>query len=173
MTYEFHQLIVSAHLPVAGYLLGVAASWIVNVGIDVQWFPRAVFAENEEEEFDKTAKVKLLEKRLFSTTIRCGSSLIFASVGAGVGALLIRPSLGQWIGKLSCQSKTHLFCLWWDTATIELGCIIIPNWVLYSNVLQACITKENKHNFSIFQRFCYIVSNLNEMEVISRLYSYN
>lgn len=26
MTYEFHQLIVSAHLPVAGYLLGVAAS---------------------------------------------------------------------------------------------------------------------------------------------------
>lgn len=32
--------------------------------------------------------------------MRCSASLVFASVGAGIGATLFRPSVGQWIGKL-------------------------------------------------------------------------
>ncbi|XP_058081389.1 uncharacterized protein LOC131229441 isoform X3 [Magnolia sinica] len=42
--------------------------------------------------------VKILRKKVSGATIRCGSSLAFASIGAGIGTMLLRPSVGQWIG---------------------------------------------------------------------------
>nr|GMC75542.1 Protein sym-1 like [Ipomoea batatas] len=43
-------------------------------------------------------KVRLLGKKVYIATVRCGASLVFASIGAGIGASFLRPSTGQWIG---------------------------------------------------------------------------
>lgn len=56
-------------------------------------------SKEEVDEIDTPQKLKLLGMKVSGTTIRCGASLIFASIGAGIGATLIRPSIGQWIGK--------------------------------------------------------------------------
>ncbi|KAK4253147.1 hypothetical protein QN277_010753 [Acacia crassicarpa] len=78
-----------------GHLLGVAASWIVQVGIDLYRFFTSGFKTSEE---DDEKQVGILAQRVSVATVRCISSLIFASIGAGIGAALVRPSLGQWIG---------------------------------------------------------------------------
>lgn len=85
---------------IAGHFLAVAASWLVQVGIEIYRFFSSM--ANSEEEIDvayKAEKVKLLGKKVSDTTIKCGASLVFASIGAGIGAALVRPSAGQWIGK--------------------------------------------------------------------------
>ncbi|XP_028107612.1 uncharacterized protein LOC114306534 [Camellia sinensis] len=73
-----------------GHLLGVAASWLVQVGVDIyRYFTEIVRAE----------KTRVLGKKVSCTTARCGAALVFASVGAGIGSTLLPPSTGQWIGK--------------------------------------------------------------------------
>nr|GME02774.1 Protein sym-1 like [Ipomoea batatas] len=47
---------------------------------------------------DTEEKVRLLGKKVYIATVRCGASLVFASIGAGIGASFLRPSTGQWIG---------------------------------------------------------------------------
>lgn len=84
-----------------GHFLGVAASWIISVGIDIyRTFSHMINSKEEVDDIDTPQKLKLLGKKVSGTTIRCGASLIFASIGAGIGATLIRPSTGQWIGCL-------------------------------------------------------------------------
>ena len=58
-----------------------------------------VTSKEEAEEVEMAEQAKLLTKKVSATTVRCGASLVFASVGAGIGATLFRPSAGQWIGK--------------------------------------------------------------------------
>ena len=41
---------------------------------------------------------KILGKKVYGTSVQNAASLVFASVGAGIGATLIRPSTGQWVG---------------------------------------------------------------------------
>lgn len=74
-----------------GHCLGVLASWIVQVGIDICRLFRSKDDDTEE-------KVRLLGKKVYIATVRCGASLVFASIGAGIGASFLRPSTGQWIG---------------------------------------------------------------------------
>ncbi|XP_057727963.1 uncharacterized protein LOC130943893 [Arachis stenosperma] len=83
-----------------GHMLGVAASWIVQVGIDVYRFFKSILKSTDDvgDIVDKSEQVAILGQKIFIATVRCSSSLIFASIGAGIGATLIRPSLGQWIG---------------------------------------------------------------------------
>ncbi|CAA2956456.1 uncharacterized protein LOC111374187 [Olea europaea subsp. europaea] len=82
-----------------GHFLGILASWLVQVGIDIYRFFSSVSKSKEETcEVDKAEQDRILGKKVYGVTIRCGSSLIFASVGAGIGAALFRPSAGQWIG---------------------------------------------------------------------------
>ncbi|KAJ4762055.1 isopentenyl-diphosphate delta-isomerase [Rhynchospora pubera] len=77
-------------------VLGVSASWVVQAIIDVyRCFIRK--PEDEIEEVELKEKFKQFRKKLHTTTIKCGASLVLASVGAGIGAL-IHPSHGQWIG---------------------------------------------------------------------------
>jgi len=89
-----------------GHMLGVTASWVVQVGMELYRFFRSIFNANVEDsnvgatKQDTTKKVQLLGQKVALTSIRCGSSLVFASIGAGIGATLVRPSLGQWIGKI-------------------------------------------------------------------------
>lgn len=84
-----------------GHMLGVAASWVVQVSIDLYRFFRSIFRSNDEDsDVDTTEQVRILGQKVALTSIRCSSSLVFASIGAGIGATLVRPSLGQWIGKI-------------------------------------------------------------------------
>nr|GLL22521.1 uncharacterized protein LOC109188218 [Ipomoea trifida] len=53
----------------------------------------SIFHDDDTEE-----KVRLLGKKVYIATVRCGASLVFASIGAGIGASFLRPSTGQWIG---------------------------------------------------------------------------
>ncbi|KAG8658363.1 uncharacterized protein LOC110611174 [Manihot esculenta] len=82
-----------------GHFLGVAASWIVQVGIEVYRFiNRLAKSEEENNKVEKSEQVIVLGKKVTGVTLRCSASLVFASIGAGIGATLIRPSTGQWIG---------------------------------------------------------------------------
>ncbi|CAL5390285.1 unnamed protein product [Camellia sinensis] len=81
-----------------GHLLGVAASWLVQVGIDIYRF-FSYMSREDDDQIDRAEQVQLLGKKVYGTTVRCGASLVFASIGAGIGASLFRPLIGQWIGK--------------------------------------------------------------------------
>ncbi|KAF4368213.1 hypothetical protein F8388_022846 [Cannabis sativa] len=56
--------------------------------------------ESEDEVKSVGNQIKVLGKKLCSTTIKCSSSLVFASIGSGIGAVLFRPSAGCWAGDL-------------------------------------------------------------------------
>ena len=82
----------------------MAASWLIQVGIEVgvevyRYISRTIKSREEVDDIDTAEQVKILGKKVIFTTIRSGASLVFASIGAGIGASLIRPSSGQWIGK--------------------------------------------------------------------------
>jgi len=80
-----------------GHFLGVAATWLVQVGIEIYRYFSSMIKEDRDD-VDKAERVKLLTKKVSCATVRCGASLIFASIGAGLGATFFRPSAGQWIG---------------------------------------------------------------------------
>ncbi|KAG2728466.1 hypothetical protein I3843_01G201700 [Carya illinoinensis] len=82
---------------IRGHFLGVAASWLVQVGIEIYRYISSLIKE-ESDDLDKAEKIKFLGKKVAGATVRCSASLVFASIGAGIGATLIRPSVGQWIG---------------------------------------------------------------------------
>ncbi|XP_072990807.1 uncharacterized protein [Typha latifolia] len=79
-----------------GHVLGVAASWLVQVIIEIY---RCFIhnSNNDDQETEIREKMRLFGKKVYGTTIKCGASLVFASIGAGIGALFY-PSAGQWIG---------------------------------------------------------------------------
>ncbi|MBA0792300.1 hypothetical protein Gohar_016809 [Gossypium harknessii] len=81
-----------------GHLLGVTAAWIVQTGIEIYRCFSRITNSDESDEANVTVRAKLLGKKISGITIRCGASLIFASIGAGICATLFRPSVGQWIG---------------------------------------------------------------------------
>lgn len=82
------------------HCLGVTATWIVQVGVEIYRSLSRLFGskEDELEDVDPEKELRLLGKKVFGATLKCSSSLVFASIGAGIGATLIRPSVGQWIG---------------------------------------------------------------------------
>ncbi|KAJ6813613.1 uncharacterized protein M6B38_367725 [Iris pallida] len=79
-----------------GHMLGVAASWIVQFLVD---FYRCFIRKSptEAEVANKRERIRLYGKKVYGTAVKCCSSLVFASIGAGIGALF-HPSTGQWIG---------------------------------------------------------------------------
>ncbi|KAL3734618.1 hypothetical protein ACJRO7_023895 [Eucalyptus globulus] len=81
-----------------GQLLGTAATWLVQVGIETYRCLSSIFKSKEEDEVDPVEQVVILGKKVYIVTMKCSASLIFASIGAGIGATIVRPSLGQWIG---------------------------------------------------------------------------
>ncbi|PRQ35186.1 hypothetical protein RchiOBHm_Chr5g0077271 [Rosa chinensis] len=84
-----------------GHFLDVAASWIISVSIDIyRTFSGMTNSKEVVDEIDTPQKLKRLGNKVWGTTFRCGASLIFASIGAGIGATLFRPSTGQWIGRI-------------------------------------------------------------------------
>jgi len=85
-------------------MLGVSASWIVQVGIGLfQLFK----SKSNHEKLSNDVRIRLFKQKVFLATIRCNASLIFASIGAGIGASLIRPSVGQYVGKNMIFASKH------------------------------------------------------------------
>ena len=90
-----------------GHFLGVAASWLVQVGIEIyRFFSFIINFEEKIDRIDKAEKVKLLGKKVTGSTVKCGASLVFASITTGIGTTLFRPSANQWIGKYILSSKS-------------------------------------------------------------------
>lgn len=82
-----------------GHFLGVLASWAVHVGIDIYRFFSSVSKARQGIDTAGTRKqVRILGRKVYGATVGCCASLVFASVGAGIGATVTRPSAGQWIG---------------------------------------------------------------------------
>ncbi|MED6187300.1 hypothetical protein PIB30_075115 [Stylosanthes scabra] len=82
-----------------GYILGVTASWIVQVGGKLCQFGKSMCkCKKVNDNIDKSEKIRQLKHKVFVAIVRCSASLVFASIGAGIGASLFRPSTGQWIG---------------------------------------------------------------------------
>lgn len=69
----------------------------MQVGIDI-W--RIFKSKQDGDTLDRSEKIQLLRRKISINTVRCGASLVFASIGAGIGAMILRPTTGQWIGKL-------------------------------------------------------------------------
>ncbi|KAL9235248.1 hypothetical protein vseg_010024 [Gypsophila vaccaria] len=81
------------------HCLGVAASWIVQVGVDIYRTLYRMFNSKEEvDDVNAREELQLLGGKIFAASVRCTASLLFAAIGAGIGASCIRPSLGQWVG---------------------------------------------------------------------------
>ncbi|MED6120560.1 hypothetical protein PIB30_021881 [Stylosanthes scabra] len=92
-----------------GYILGVTASWIVQVGGKLCQFGKSMCqCKKVNDNIDKSEKIRQLKQKVFVATVRCTASLIFASIGAGIGASLFRPSTGQWIELANLESKACL-----------------------------------------------------------------
>ncbi|XP_030541365.2 uncharacterized protein LOC115748863 [Rhodamnia argentea] len=81
-----------------GQVLGTAATWLVQVGIETYRCLSRIFKSKEEDEVDPVEQVVTLGKKVYIVTMKCSASLFFASIGAGIGAAIMRPSLGQWVG---------------------------------------------------------------------------
>ncbi|XP_040385379.1 uncharacterized protein LOC102708114 isoform X2 [Oryza brachyantha] len=78
------------------HALGVAAAWVVQSIVEIyRCFIRK--PSNEQELLDEMDKVKMFGKKIYGITVKCGFSLVFASIGAGVG-VLVHPVHGQWLG---------------------------------------------------------------------------
>lgn len=85
------------------HCLGVAASWIFQVGYDVYKTILRLFwySKDDIEEVNTTEELQLLGRKIYAVTLKCTASLIFAAIGAGLGASLTRdihPKSGQWLG---------------------------------------------------------------------------
>nr|XP_016447766.1 PREDICTED: uncharacterized protein LOC107772810 [Nicotiana tabacum] len=78
-----------------GHFLGVLASWFVQVGIDIWRFFKS---KQDDDMLEGSEKVQILGRKIYIASVRCGASLVFASIGAGIGAMMFRPTTGQWIG---------------------------------------------------------------------------
>ncbi|KAL5224391.1 hypothetical protein ABZP36_011030 [Zizania latifolia] len=92
--FPFVGYISHAFLLQTAHALGVAAAWVVQSIIEVyKCFIRK--PSNDQELFDD--KLKMFGKKIYGITIKCGFSLVFASIGAGLG-VLVHPVHGQWLG---------------------------------------------------------------------------
>ncbi|KAH9314001.1 hypothetical protein KI387_022628, partial [Taxus chinensis] len=78
-----------------GHFLAITAAWLVQVGIESYHFISDICKDENKRNTDD--RIRMFKRRVLGTTVRCGVSLICASICAGLGATLIRPSIGQWI----------------------------------------------------------------------------
>ena len=102
-----------------GHAVAIAASWLVQLIFDIYKCVRNLHRRKRKLEEGNTKgcyeieveELVILWRKVVGNTLKCGASLALASVGAGAGATLVRPALGQWIGIFSSLSlfNSHFF----------------------------------------------------------------
>jgi hypothetical protein len=88
----------------AAHALGVAANWLVQLVLDIyRSISNSFYVRTKEgKPMGMDAReLKRLARRTVGNTLKGIASLVLASLGAGLGTVLIRPSTGTWIGMLS------------------------------------------------------------------------
>lgn len=99
----------------AAHCLGVTASWVVQVGIDTyKTLLHLLNSKEDIEEVNTMEEFKILGKKIYTASIKCTASLVFAAIGAGLGATLVHPSIGQWMGKAFYSLFSLLFALFFS-----------------------------------------------------------
>lgn len=87
-----------------GQLLGIAASWLVQLLLDIFFCIRAIYRQRRKLpagfkgfaiEQDELA---FLLRKTVGNTLKCGAALALASVGGSLGAVMIGSNWGQRIG---------------------------------------------------------------------------
>nr|ACL54720.1 unknown [Zea mays] len=86
------------------HALGITAAWVVQSIIEVyRCFIRKpsedceALSSDGNEQFDDMNKFRLFGRKIYGITIKSCFSLVLASAGAGIGAL-VHPVHGQWLG---------------------------------------------------------------------------
>ncbi|XP_024390149.1 uncharacterized protein [Physcomitrium patens] len=101
------------------HALGVFANWMVQLMIDSYRSVRISFMVRSKKGKPmglEIVELKRLARRTAGNTLKGGASLVFASIGAGLGTILIRPSTGTWIGCAAGDfAGPFLVGLWLDT----------------------------------------------------------
>ncbi|KAG0560515.1 hypothetical protein M758_10G181600 [Ceratodon purpureus] len=101
------------------HALGVLANWMVQLIIDFYRSIRVSFTVRSKEGKPvglDSKELKRLARRTVGNTLKGSASLVLASVGAGLGTVLIRPSTGTWIGCAAGDfAGPFLVGLWLDT----------------------------------------------------------
>nr|XP_043608102.1 uncharacterized protein LOC122579907 [Erigeron canadensis] len=84
-------------------ILGIASSWLVQVGFQCFYFVCDILKSNGELENvadDHTERVKVFRKKVYCATARCGTALVIGSIAAGIGTTIFRPAFGQAWGRI-------------------------------------------------------------------------
>lgn len=89
-----------------GHAVAIAASWLVQLALDIYSCIRSIYQRKRKLAAGNTnghyqveiEELTILWRKIVGNTVKCGASLVCASVGAGLGAVMIRPTIGQWIG---------------------------------------------------------------------------
>lgn len=101
------------------HALGVLANWMVQLVIDFYRSIRVSVTVRSKEGKPvglDAEELKRLARRTAGNTLKGSASLVLASVGAGLGTVLIRPSTGTWIGCAAGDfAGPFLVGLWLDT----------------------------------------------------------
>ncbi|CAM6123397.1 unnamed protein product [Calypogeia fissa] len=97
------------HTAFRGHALGVMANWVVQLVLDIYRYLRASVpkkrlegkkkgVQEPQEARDPNKDFNKLLRKTAGNSLKGGASLVFASIGAGLGTVLIKPSIGTWIG---------------------------------------------------------------------------
>jgi hypothetical protein len=101
------------------HALGVAANWLVQLVLDIyRSISNSFYVRTKEGKpvgMD-ARELKRLARRTVGNTLKGIASLVLASLGAGLGTVLIRPSTGTWIGcAIGDFAGPFLVGIWLDT----------------------------------------------------------
>lgn len=111
-----------------GQLLGIAASWLVQLLIDIYSYIRALYRRRRKMQTGIDYHVEKEELAFFlrktvGNTLKCGAALALSSVGAGIGVVLIRPSWGQRFG-----------CMAGEFAGVMGMSYLIDRWIVFGTL---------------------------------------
>lgn len=122
-----------------GHALAIAATWLVQLALDVyncihnvyqkskKWARNDINQHQEDIKALEREELAMLERKIVGNTVKCGASLVFASIGAGLGAILIRPSSGQWIGCAAGEFAGAFMIGMWIDSWVVFGTLSPPD----------------------------------------------
>ncbi|KAL2609986.1 hypothetical protein R1flu_028559 [Riccia fluitans] len=112
------------------HALGVMANWVVQLVMDIYRYLRTPVPSKKGDGRKQVAQdskdFNKLVRKTVGNTFKVGASLVLGSVGAGLGTVMIKPSIGTWIGLAAGDlAGPYLVSMWLDV-WIFYGTFIPP-----------------------------------------------